>query len=302
MAKRRSKKSKSKFRSLIIILLAIVYGVWISEMDSTLSFDNTDTTFQEVDSNLEIQYLDVGQADAILIENSGEFLLIDAGNNEDGKLIVQYCQEMGITKLKYLVGTHPHEDHIGGMDDVIEVFEIGTIYIPDVITTTKTFTDVLDAIEAKNMTYTVPKIGEKFSVGDANIRVIYTGTDSKDLNDASIVLKLTFGTNTFLFTGDATEDVEEVILDEDIQADVLKVAHHGSSYSTSDKFLETVNPKYAILSVGSGNSYGHPHDEVLNKLLKKNIMIHRTDLEGTIILTSDGKNISIQSHKTNTNG
>lgn len=302
MAKRRSKKSKSKFRSLIIILLAIVYGVWISEMDSTLSFDNTDTTFQEVDSNLEIQYLDVGQADAILIENSGEFLLIDAGNNEDGKLIVQYCQEMGITKLKYLVGTHPHEDHIGGMDDVIEAFEIGTIYIPDVITTTKTFTDVLDAIEAKNMTYTVPKIGEKFSVGDANIRVIYTGTDSKDLNDASIVLKLTFGTNTFLFTGDATEDVEEVILDEDIQADVLKVAHHGSSYSTSDKFLETVNPKYAILSVGSGNSYGHPHDEVLNKLLKKNIMIHRTDLEGTIILTSDGKNISIQSHKTNTNG
>lgn len=302
MAKKK-KKEKKIFR-IILIILTLIYGYYLSEIDSTYSSDKTIDTFNEITTNLKISYIDVGQADCILIENNEEFMLIDAGNNEDGDLLVKYFNDQNITNFKYLIGTHPHEDHIGGLDDIINNFNVNYIYMPDAITTTKTFTDVLDAIENKNLKFKVPKIGEIFSLGDSSLEVLYTGTDTKDLNNTSIVLKLTFGKTSFIFTGDATEKTEKEILNNNIniQADVLKIGHHGSKYSTSDKFLNAVNPKYAIISVGKNNTYNHPESEVLTKLNKKNIEIHRTDLEGTIIITSDGKNINITSTKTNTNG
>ena len=231
-------------------------------------------------------------------------MLIDAGNNEDGELLVKYFNKQKITNFKYLVGTHPHEDHRGGLDDIINNFNIGTIYIPDVITTTKTFMDVLDAIENKNMTYNVPKIKEEFYLGDAKITVVYTGTDTRDLNNTSIVLRLEFGNTSFLFTGDATDKSEEKILNSgiNIQADVLKVGHHGSKYSTTDEFLNAVNPKYAIISVGDDNIYKHPESKTISKLKSNNIEIHRTDLEGTIIVSSNGDDITIKNTYTDTNG
>lgn len=296
-----TKKSKKKLFSIIVILISLIYGIYQEQINETFGLD-TSPVFQEVDSNLTVSFLDVGQADSILIQNNEESMLIDAGNNEDGELLVKYFQEQNITNFKYVVGTHPHEDHIGGLDDVINNFSIETIYIPDAFTTTKTFTEVLDAIENKNMTYNVPKIGEKFMLGQAQITVIYTGTDMKELNNTSIVLKLTFGEISFLFTGDAEEKVEEEILSKDIQADVLKVGHHGSQYSSSDYFLDKVNPNYAIISVGEKNSYNHPHQTILNKLANRKIDVYRTDLDGTIVLTTDGKEISIKNKKTNTNG
>ena len=199
MAKRRKRRTKKKNDNivyrLLLIIIAIILGLLLCELDSTYSMDNTYDVFNQVDSNLVISYLDVGQADSILIENNNEVMLIDAGNNNDGKKLVKYFKENGITEFKYLVGTHPHEDHIGGLDDVINSFEIGTIYMPDVITTTKTFMDVLDAIESKDMTYRVPKIGEKFTLGEANVEVLYTGNDEDDLNNSSIVLRVDFGNN-----------------------------------------------------------------------------------------------------------
>jgi len=304
MASKRKKNKKNMFRKIIIIIVTIILGLYISKLDGTYSLNNATDVFKEVSSDLKISYLDVGQADAILIENNEEVMLIDAGNNEDGKLLVKYFNEQNINKFKYVVGTHPHEDHIGGLDDIINNFKIDTIYMPDAITTTKTFMDVLDAIENNNMTYKVPKIEEVFYLGEAKIEVLYTGTDIKDLNNTSIVLKLTFGNNSFLFTGDATDKSEEILLNlgMNIKSDVLKVGHHGSKYSTTDKFLAKVNPKYAIISVGYGNSYKHPEDVILNKLKSKNIEIHRTDLAGTIIVTSDGTNINISNIKTNLNG
>lgn len=309
MAKRRKKKKKNEFLRLLLIIVTFILGFFLSDIEGTYSLEEfsnifTQNVFNEVNSNLIVSYLDVGQADSILIENNGEYMLIDAGNNEDGELLVKYFNQKEITTFKYLVGTHPHEDHIGGLDDIINNFEVGTIYMPDVITTTKTFTDVLDAIESNELTYKVPKIQETLTLGEAKIEVIYTGTDTKELNNCSIVLRLIFGETTFLFTGDAEDKAEEIILNNNlnIQADVLKIGHHGSRYSTTDEFLKKVNPKYAIISVGTGNSYKHPESIVLSKLKANNIEIHRTDLEGTIIVTSDGENITINNIDTNING
>lgn len=291
MSKKRKKKKEHKVLRLILIIITIIYGLYLSKIDSTYSMPDNN-----VNSNLIISYLDVGQADSILIENNNEYMLIDAGNNNDGELLVKYFKNKKITEFKYLIGTHPHEDHIGGLDDIIYNFDINTIYIPDAITTTKTFMDVLDAIEEKNMTYSVPKINETFTLGEALITVLYTGTDTKDLNNTSIVLRLDFGNTSYLFTGDATEKTENILLKDNsnLKADVLKIGHHGSKYSTTDDFLRRVNPKYAVISVGKNNTYKHPEDIILKKLKTNNIEIHRTDLEGTIIVTSDGKNINFE--------
>ena len=298
------KTKKTNYIKIILFLLALIYGYYTSQIDNTYSLPNVLNTFNESSDILTISYLDVGQADSILIESNNENMLIDAGNNEDGEFLVKYFKEKEITKFKYLVATHPHEDHIGGIDDVINNFEIETFFMSDVITTTKTFTDVLDAMENKNLTYTVPKIKDKYNLGDATIEVIYTGTNKQELNNTSIVLRMVYKDVSFLFTGDTEEKVEKIILNSslNISSDVLKVSHHGSSSSTSNDFLNKVNPKYAIISVGTGNSYKHPEDITLNKLNSKNIKVYRTDLDGSIIVTTDGNNININTIKTNTNG
>lgn len=301
MTKKKKKQKLPKGISILLIIIAIFYSLYEKDIDKTFGLPVTET-FKETENTLDITYLDVGQADSILIQNEGHSMLIDAGNNEDGPLLVQYFKEQNITKFDYLIATHPHEDHIGGMDDIINNFDIEKIYMPDVTTTTKTFLDVLEAIEKKNMTYDVPNINQNFTLGNTLFQVIYTGNDKKNLNNSSIILKATFKNTSYLFTGDATSEVEKKILNKDIQATVLKVGHHGSKYSTTTDFLNKVNPKYAIISVGKNNSYNHPNQITINKLEKKNIEIHRTDQEGSIFLKSDGKTINITSKQTNTNG
>lgn len=302
MSKKKKKQKLPKGISILLIILAIFYSIYEKDIDKSFGLPINETTAKEINSNLNITYLDVGQADSILIQNEGHNMLIDAGNNEDGPLLVQYFKEQNITKFDYLIATHPHEDHIGGMDDIINNFDIEKIYMPDVTTTTKTFLDVLDAIEKKNMTFNIPKINQTFTLGHTLFQVIYTGNDQKNLNNTSIVLKASFKNTSYLFTGDATSDVEKKILNKNIQATVLKVGHHGSKYSTTTDFLNKVNPKYAIISVGKNNSYNHPNQQTIKKLEQNNIEIHRTDQEGSIFLESDGKNIKITSHQTNTNG
>ena len=289
MAKRRKKKGENKFIRLILIIITVIGGFYLSEIDGTYSLNNTQETFSDISSDLVVSYLDVGQADAILVQNNGEAMLIDAGNNEDGELLVEYFRKNGVSSFKYLVGTHPHEDHIGGLDDIINNFSIDTIYLPDVITTTKTFTEVLDAIENKNKTYEIPKIGEEFYLGEARGVVIYTGNDDNDLNNSSIVLRLSFGNTSFLFTGDMEKKIEKKILDKDIQADVLKVGHHGSNTSSTEGFLNQTSPEISIISVGEGNSYELPKDKIIKRLEKIGTTIYRTDRDGTIQIVSDGK-------------
>ncbi len=313
--KRRKKKQNKPW--LIIILLGIICSVFSTNIQGSFSkltdetlqdTESTATQTQTVDSSteplapLKVYFLDVGQADAILIQEEDKNMLIDAGNNNDGPLLVAYFQSLGITSFQYVVGTHPHEDHIGGLAAVINSFEIEKVYIPDAITTTKTFENLLDALETQNLTYTVPTIGETFTLNNATLEVLYTGTNTSDLNNTSIVLKMKYGNNSFLFTGDATSTTEKYLIEKDIQAEVLKVGHHGSKYSSTEEFLDKVNPTYAIISVGQNNSYDHPSQSTITKLENRNIEIYRTDELGTILVTSDGQEIQISYLETNTNG
>lgn len=309
-------KSKRKNKKeLWLVLIFMILGL-VFKLDDDLYEKLTDTVFKEntnieenIDGNvdkegelLKVSFLDVGQADSILINANNKYMLIDAGNNEDGEKLVMYLKSLGIEKFDYVVGTHAHEDHIGGIDNIIDSFDIGTFYMPDVITTTKTFEDVLDSLEKKNLNFDTPQIGSTFDLGKAKIETIYVGKDSKNLNNSSIILKLTYGNVSFLFTGDTESDVEKTLLNKDIESDVLKVAHHGSNTSSSNAFLKKVNPKYAIISVGTGNSYGHPKSVILDRLEKLGTKIYRTDELGTIIVTTDGEKIEVSNVKTDTNG
>ncbi len=314
---KRRKNNNSKILSLIVVTLCIIFGLSEEQINETFglitnTISTQETTHQDNSSQtkqttsqqgeLQVYFLDVGQADSILIKSNNEYMLIDGGNNNDGPLLVKYFQSLGIKEFKYIVGTHPHEDHIGGLDDVIKNFTIDNIYIPDAMTTTKTFEDLLDSIDEKNLTYKVPKINSTFSLGNATLKVIYTGTDTSDLNNTSIVLKLTYQDISILLTGDATSETEKKILNKDINSTVLKVGHHGSKYSSTESFLKKVNPKYAIISVGKNNIYNHPATTTINKLEKLNTKIYRTDQDGTILLETNGHNIDIEKLKTNTNG
>ena len=291
---------KNKTLISFLSFAAIILYTLLSNDEITIEKQENKKTDSNNTDVVKVEYIDVGQADAILIENDKKYMLIDAGNNEDGDLLVNYFKDKNITDFEYVVATHPHEDHIGGMDNIIKNFNIKNYYMPDCYTTTKTFEELLDALEEKNLSFETPDIDSEFLLGDALFKVLYTGTDKRDLNNTSIVLRMTYKDVSFMFTGDATNTTEKKILTKDLQSDVLKVGHHGSQYSTSDEFLDKVNPKYAIISVGTGNVYDHPKDITLNKL--KGIEVHRTDKEGTIRVISDGKNIDIETFKTNTNG
>ena len=239
------------------------------------------------DNNLRVYCLDVGQGDSILITNNNKTMLIDASTNEMGSRVVKYLNDLGIKKIDYLVGTHPHEDHIGGLDNVIKNFDIGTIYMPNVVATTKTFEEVIDAISAKKLKVTSPKTGDKFTVGNAECEVMSIRNDKDDYNNCSIVIKMDFNNVCYLFTGDAEESVESSRKWPHI--DVLKVGHHGSNTSSSKNFLEQIKPEVALISVGQGNTYGHPTQATLKRLSNIGAKIYRTDENGTILLIEKGE-------------
>lgn len=299
-------KKINKLLNKIIFILIVLIGIFYTNKE-LIKKDNTSYAMKQTENDdvnkLEIYYFDVGQADSILIKENNYNILIDAGNNEDGENLVNYLKNnLNINKFNMVVGTHPHEDHIGGLNNIIDEFDIDTILMPNATSTSKTFESVLNSIENKNYKITVPKIDEEFNYNNIKLKVLYTGTNEKDLNNNSIVLKLTYFNNKFLFTGDATSKVEKKLLKKDIESDVLKIGHHGSEYSTTNDFLDKVNPKYAIIEVGKNNTYKHPKQITLDKLNAKNIKIYRTDLDGTIKLTSDGNNITFETIKTNIDG
>lgn len=312
MSKRRK---KSNFKNIIILVISIISAIIVyfggnlslkneTENQNVIAKEPTFSKEDVTDEFLKIYFLDVGQADSTLIINNNQTMLIDAGNNEDGNLIVEFIKSLGIEKIDYLVGTHAHEDHIGGMDDIINNFNIGTVYLPyttEKTTTTKTFEDVLDSLIAKNLSITTANIGDRFTLGNTNCEIMYVdNSEPEDTNDQSICIRLELKNESFLFMGDASGKVEKAR--NWPQTNVLKVAHHGSKTSTSKEFLKQVKPQIAIISVGKDNSYKHPSEQVLERLESIKAKIYRTDELGTILLISDGDSNTVEKIKTNTDG
>ena len=307
MAKRGNKRG-STIGSIIAIIIIIVIAVFgdelgISEFLTTLAADAINTENVEGldnitvstgngclttipnDTALRVYCFDVGQGDSILITNRNETMLIDASTNDMGKTVVNDIEKLGIERIDYLVGTHPHEDHIGGLDEVIKNFDIGKIYMPKVSTNTKSYEDVLDSIAKKKLKVSSPKIGDKFTVGDAECEIMHIGNSEEDLNADSIVIKMEYNGISYLFTGDANYEVENSRSWPKI--DILKVGHHGSNTSSTAKFLNQLQPKIALISCGKNNDYGHPGESTMKRLEKIGAKIYRTDKDQTIMITQE---------------
>ena len=246
-------------------------------------------------NGLQVHFIDVGQGDSILIRQKDHSMLVDAGENDQGDVVVSYLKSQGIDQLDYVIGTHPHSDHIGGLDDVIQSFEVDRVFLPPIEHTTATFEEVLDAIEVKDLSLTLPQVGDVWELGEASFTILAPNKDyGDDLNNWSIGIRVEYGDNHFVLCGDAEAQAEADICANGLPlgADVLKAGHHGSSTSTSDLFLDQVAPSWVVIQCGKDNSYGHPHKETLEKLKGRGIGVLRTDLEGTLIAASDGEEIS----------
>ena len=270
----------------------------VVETDSLENVDNSDnnsTVVTNVDGDLIIDYIDVGQADSILIRQGDAAMLIDGGTSECRDDLLTFLSDKNIDKFEYIIGTHTHEDHIGSLDDVVNSYDFDTFLFPNTTATTKTFENLVLAVQQKNKKFTVPQVGQEYSLGEARFQILAPNSDEySSANNYSIVIKLTYGSNTFLFTGDAESLSEQEILDTgfDVNADVLKIGHHGSTTSTSKEFLDKVSPKFAVISVGENNSYNLPTKTTMEKLQEKNIPVYRTCEQGTIECISDGTNIT----------
>ena len=257
--------------------------------------DITATNNPEVGGQLNVHYIDVGQGDCILVHTDSDTMLIDAGNSGNGSSIVSYLKDSGISHINYLILTHPHADHIGGAAEVINAFDIDKVIMSKVSHTSQAFENLLLTIQEKGLKITSPALGTDYELGNASFKILAPNSDSYNgLNNYSVVAKLVFGQTSFLFAGDAESISESQMISSgyDLNADVLKVGHHGSDYSTSEIFLNAVSPRYSVISVGEGNLYGHPAQDTLDKLTASNVEIFRTDESGTIVAISDGNTIT----------
>lgn len=275
----------------------------VSPVEQTTPTTTAQNTYTPSGQNLTIHFLDVGQGDSILIEYNNKAMLIDAGENDQGEIVTDYLQGQGISTLDYLVATHPHSDHIGGMDDVLRNFQVEHFIDSGYPHTSKTYENMLTTIDQKDIPFEVVKAGQTIDFDPAvDIEVLNpASTYSNDLNENSIVLKISYGEISFLLMGDAGLETEEYIMKAgyDMDSDILKVGHHASTSGSGPTFISSVSPEVSVIEVGAGNSYGHPHSEILDRLQKAST-VYRTDLDGTITVTTDGSTYTVTTEKSGT--
>lgn len=261
----------------------------------TLGCKSTIRTSINLENNMVTHFIDVGQGDCILIQVNNKNLLIDSGTSDSKEKVIRYLKNNNITKLDYIIATHPHEDHIGGMSSVIKSFKIGEFYAPKVTSSSQVFEDMIRSLKSKNLKIKVAKANISLDLGPNTSCIMLSPnkTNYKDINNYSCTLKVSYKNSTFLFTGDIEKLSEQELLHKgsSLKSQVLKVPHHGSNSSTSQEFLNSVSPQVSVISCGAYNSYGHPSKETIDKLKKLNCTIYRTDLDKTIVLVSNGTDI-----------
>lgn len=314
MAKKRSKKQQQQkmIRSFVTLALTIVIALFSIIIQPWKYFDGGDDSGNKGSlgekseigvTDLQVHYIDVGQADCILIrvptDNGVKNMLIDAGTSDGYKqqVILDYLDNLEITTLDYMIVTHPHSDHNAAALKILKTYSVEELILPECETEQKTWLNMLEWLDEQDKEYIPSKVGDTYTIGEASFEILGPANlvDVKDANDYSVVIRLDYGETSFLFTGDAEEFSEEAMLNASpaskFKCDVLKVGHHGSDSSTSEAFLAAADPSLAIIMCGEGNEYGHPKPEILERLEKANVNVLRTDLEGSIIICSDKKEV-----------
>ena len=277
-----------------VLLTGCVAGWWSNPFEQTPPL---------AENSCRVHYIDVGQGDCELVECDGQYMLIDAGENGHETEVINYLKSYNIQKLDYVVASHQHSDHIGSMAEVLEEFEVKNIIMPKLTksqtptnSTYKDFANTVKELKASGTKVIEAKPGSSYTLGDGEFEILGPVTnDAESLNDMSVVIRFVHGQNSFLFTGDAEKEEENEILEKgyNLDSDVLKVGHHGSSSSSGKKFLDAVTPEICVISCGEDNSYGHPHKEVTKRIAKYTDETYRTDICGSIVITSDGKTLDV---------
>ncbi len=308
MAKR-SAKNKKLIYLIIIVSIAVItsvgssmgwWGDYSKDPGNTLGEHTLQGTYINDNGEFSVHFIDVGQGDCTLVICGEMALLIDAGENGHETEVLNYLRSMKIDKLDYIIATHQHSDHIGGIPEVLEEYEADNIIMPrltkEQTPTNSTYKAFLTALQNSDAKIISAKPGSVYQLGNAEFEILGPVTDDcEDINSMSAVTRITYGETSFLVTGDAEKDEELEIIENgaNLDCDVLRVGHHGSSTSSCKDFLDSVSPEICVISCGENNDYGHPHDKVVNRLAKYTDEIYRTDICGSIVMTSDGENIEI---------
>ena len=323
---KRAKKYAKKYpllTAVIVVLAILAYLVYYFFLGGNTTPAQTTKPPHQVSGQVELHMIDVGQGDAILIASEEGYMLIDTGDNtnDSRNALTSYLQDLGVTTLDWLVLTHPDADHIGGAEKVLEMCEVENVMLSDITHSSQLYINMMEAIlesdanihiveekngekdtETGNLTASMYHAGDTFSWGEIDYTILGPiSIDQDDRNNASVVLRMVYGTNSFLLTGDMEKEEEEELLSyfgaEFFNCDILKVGHHGSGTSSSAALLAKATPKYALISCGEGNKYGHPHSEAITRLEGANATIYRTDLVGHIVVVSDGTTVSVSTSK-----
>lgn len=310
MAGRSVKKKNSTAplkKAVTLIAVFVVLLFTVLDLTGLVSFDSLLIKAGVEDkpaehAQTEVHFIDVGQGDSTLVISQGEAMLIDSGDKDDSNKIEKYLEKQGVTELKYLIATHPHADHIGEKSEIIDQFQVDKFIMPkvkaDMTPTTTIYEKMLKSIKAKGLKITQAKPME-FELGSCKVELFTPKNDYDNLNNYSTLVKITDGENSFLITGDCETAEEKDILSQgyDVSAKVLKAGHHGSSTSSGVDFLNKVMPRYAVISCGKGNKYGHPHEETVTRLKKYASHLYVTADVGTIVFSSDGEGLSVSAEK-----
>ncbi len=285
-------------RQLISGLLALILGAGAWGAQQLGLFEKERTPVEvPAGASFMVEAIDVGQGDAYLITCDGETMLIDGGDRDKSDVMYTVLKKRGVEHLDVLMASHAHADHIGGLSGAAEATTVDIFYCPVTDYDSKTFDNLVKQLDKQGVDLTVPQAGDEFDLGSAQVEILGPVKDYSDANNTSIVVRVDFGETSFLFTGDMEAEAERDLLDAgaDVDVDVLKVGHHGSTTSTCQEFLEAVSPEIALISVGKDNDYGHPHEEIVERL--EGIDVYRTDLCGDILATSDGESVTITTAK-----